>query len=111
MRMNSRLCLFSLFTGVLVLAGCSSSTDMAKAKADVEANKAELGQVKSEMAQMKSDLAKVQGPQDAGRGQGVRYQLIQDPKGGAYLFDSETGKVLHSDLKGRGWMIAADPAR
>jgi outer membrane murein-binding lipoprotein Lpp len=111
MRMINRLCLLSLFAGAFALMGCSSTAEVAKAKADAEATKAELAQVKSELAQLKSELAKVQGPQDAGRVPGGRFQLILDQKGGAYLFDPETGKVLHSGLKGGGWMMAADPAR
>ena len=108
-----RLYLPCLCAGGLALAGCSGSqpVDAAKAKADAEAAKAELTQVKSDLAQVKSELAKLQAPQDTGRGPGGRFQLLMDPKGGAYLFDPETGKALHTDLKGGGWTVAADAAR
>ena|SRR5262245_53908729 len=108
-----RLSLPCLCAGALALAGCSGSqtADAAKEKADVEAAKAELAQVKSELAQVKSELAKLRAPQDAGRVQGGRFQLIMDPKGGAYLFDPETGQVLHNDLKGGMWTIAAGTTR
>ncbi|VTR91765.1 unnamed protein product [Gemmata massiliana] len=102
-----------LCAGLFALVGCSASqsADAAKAKADTEAARAELAQVKSELAQLKSDLAKVQAPHDPGRGSAGRFQLVVDSKGGAYLFDPETGKVLHTDLKGGGWTVAADAAR
>jgi hypothetical protein len=96
-----RLCLLWLCPGILALTGCTASQteEAVKAKAQAEAAKAEL-------AQVKSDLVK--------RGQGGRFQLFMDSKGGTvYLFDSEKGQVLSAPLKSgtASWSIAARSAR